>query len=135
MFICRMNRKFSKNERLKSRKLIQNIFRKGKSIKAFPVIAVYLPGQEHDGVKVGFSVAKKKIRKAVDRNLIKRRMLEAYRINRDVYEVSNIPGLALMLIYVKDEPESFEIIEKRMCRIFEKLKHLNSVNEEQSGKN
>lgn len=127
-----MSQRFHKEERLKSRKMIQAIFNGGKSLKAFPVIAVYVEDSEFDGVKVGFSVSRKRFKKAVDRNLLKRRMLEAYRLNRDNYGIQNHSGLALMLIYVSAEKADYTLIEKKVCRILEKLGEGNSVKEPQS---
>ena len=75
--------KFPNTDKLKSRSAINELFRKGKAIKAFPVKLVFTIGEpiEKSCVKVGVSVPKKNIRKAVDRNLLKRRIRESYRLN------------------------------------------------------
>ena len=76
-----MQQTYNKEERLKKKKLISQLFNEGKSITIFPVKLVYLE-TEHEGhykVQAGVSVAKRNFKKAVDRNKIKRLLREAYR--------------------------------------------------------
>ena len=127
-----MDQRFRQHERLKSRKQIQQLFKEGKALKGFPVLGIYSTGFSHRGVQVGFSVSRKKIKKAVDRNLVKRRMREAYRLNRDKVGVERISGVALMLIYLKSEPEDFRLVEKGVQKILKKLVEVNSADNEQS---
>ena len=100
---------FNKLEKLKHKKLIEQLFAEGKSIAKFPLRLVYLP-YEHLGDKplqTGFSVPKKKIKNAVDRNRIKRQMREAYRLRKaEIY--SEIPQKHIvMFIYLDDKlPQS-----------------------------
>ena len=129
-----MDQRFRKFERLKSRKLIQKLFREGKSLKAYPIIAVYYGGAEHESVQVGFSVSKRRFRKAVDRNLLKRRMREAYRLNRGELGVQNLKGVALMLIYVGKDPADFGQIEKSVRKALSKLMEAEEVEVKQSAK-
>ncbi|MCK4923006.1 MAG: ribonuclease P protein component [Bacteroidales bacterium] len=75
---------FPKNEKLKSRKLITMLFEKGHTEYLFPLKTYWMTSSDEfpPGVKAGFSVPKKKFKRAVDRNLLKRRMREAYRLNK-----------------------------------------------------
>jgi ribonuclease P protein component len=81
-----MNSQLPKNERLHSKKLIKELFDKGSSFFLYPfkvmVLDINIDIQETN--QVLFSVSKKKLKKAVDRNLIKRRMREAYRLNKQI---------------------------------------------------
>ena len=75
---------YNKFEKLKSRKQIELLFAQGKSISSFPVKVFYLPVEhtpEHP-VQVGVGVSARNFKKAVDRNTIKRRMREAYRLHK-----------------------------------------------------
>jgi len=103
---------YNKDEKLKSRKLINKLFENGKSISVFPLRLVYLKA-EHDGdntLKVGVSVSKRNFKLAVDRNRIKRMMREVYRLNKHNFydEISN--KYVFMFIYLgKSEIEYIKL--------------------------
>ena len=87
----------SKNERLTSQKLIDKLFkREGELISKFPLSFIFLeyPNSENVPVQIMFSVPAKKVKKAHDRNRIKRLMRECYRLQKpNLYEVINkTPG-------------------------------------------
>lgn len=71
--------------RIKSRKVIEHLFLEGKSLYYTPVKAFYrLVHNNQDGqaVQITVAVSKKKFRRAVDRNRIKRLLREAYRVQQ-----------------------------------------------------
>jgi len=76
----------SKPERLSSPKAIDKLFEAGQSLAKFPVRLVWLEIGEPETmpfpVQVMFSAPKKKFKKAVDRNRIKRLMREGYRMSK-----------------------------------------------------
>ncbi len=123
-----MNRNtLGSNERLKSEKSITALFETGKILSVFPVRLIYKfhPTAEKFPVKVGFAVPKKNFKHAVDRNLLKRRMREAYRLNKNLLvkdEKDPLPGLDIMLIYQGNKPE--ELVKITSC-IKELLKKLS----------
>jgi ribonuclease P protein component len=118
-----MNFKLPKNERLHSQKLIKELFDKGSSFFLYPfkVIALDMPNAEKGTYQVLFSVSKKKIKKAVDRNLVKRRMKEAYRLNKSEILTSPHHNKLIGLIYVSSEIGTFQFIEQKIRKILTRI--------------
>lgn len=75
---------FKKRERLSKELLIQELFEKGSSFYFYPFKVLHLPHPDQGSAvnEVLFSVPKRQFKKAVDRNKIKRRIREAYRLNK-----------------------------------------------------
>jgi ribonuclease P protein component len=77
---------FGKDERLSSEKEINELFLHGKKYNAFPLRIFWntREREEENEVKILISVPKKLFARAVDRNLIKRRIREGYRKNKQI---------------------------------------------------
>ncbi|HKK88750.1 MAG TPA: ribonuclease P protein component, partial [Saprospiraceae bacterium] len=116
---------------LKSRKEIARLFKEGRFIHQYPVGLVFKK-QDNSGdrplkrpFRVAFSVPRKKFKKAVERNLLKRRMLEAFRINQSVMfqnaETKEADLVHLMFIYQSKDVESFQSIERAVVRLLQKF--------------
>lgn len=74
---------FRKTERLKSQKKIDELFKSGSSFLLYPLKVVFVLEKETENpVQVLFSVPKKRIKLAVERNKIRRKILEAYRLKK-----------------------------------------------------
>lgn len=116
---------FPKKSRLCSKKLIDSIFLKGKSIFIYPFSIKYLSSASTECDQVLVSVSKKKFKRAVDRNLIKRRIKEAYRLNRSQLLSPNKESESLLIayIYIAKEIHDYRFIESKLI---ESLKRLNS---------
>ncbi len=117
---------FHKAERLCSQKLIGELFTSGESFLVYPLKVVFLKTEfpEPYPVQSAFTVSKRNFKRAVKRNLLKRRMREAYRLNKH----SLYTGLAdknlqavLMFVFVGKELIEFPVIEKAMISAFKKL--------------
>lgn len=115
---------FKKAERLSSKKEIDNLFSKGRTFLFYPLKVVFTETgfSEKHPAKVAFAVSKKLFKKAVRRNLIKRRMREAYRLNKYLLEMeANTSQKAIFFIYVGKEIHDFKTIEKAMQRSLDNL--------------
>ena len=124
--------KFSKNEKLKSKTAIELLFSKGKSINAFPLRVMYLKKNNSTGtmVNAGVSVPKKNIKLAVDRNLLKRRIREAYRLNNNELKIHlKKTGVEfnLMFIYTSKQILPYKEIEDKIKVILMRLNELSEV--------
>ena len=119
-----------KPERLNRKKVIEKMFAGGsRSFSVFPLRVVYLPVGELDApVSILVSVSKRHFKRAVKRNRMKRRIREAYRVNKQ--ELLNVLAqkqirLAVAFIYFSDDLVAFSVIEERMktalARIAEKI--------------
>ena len=117
--------KLTKNERLSNTILIGKLFAEGDSFFVFPLKVVYLKTQlpGRFPVQASFSVSKKNFKRAVQRNLLKRRLREAYRLNKPGFyqSIPNGSQLALMIIYSAKEIKDFTLIEKSMKKALAKL--------------
>jgi ribonuclease P protein component len=126
-----MNNTFHKNEKLKSLKLIEQLFAQGQSVVVHPLRMVYIKTDFDTDIKIkaGVSVSKRHFKKAVDRNRIKRLIREAYRLQKAVY-INNISEqYALMILYIGKEKSDFETISKKMTQLIDKfITNINSTN-------
>jgi ribonuclease P protein component len=93
------NLRFTKAERLSRRSWIQRLFREGKSFTVFPLRILWMNAPEPvTAHQVMFTVPSRTVGKAVDRNRIKRRLREAYRLSRANLPVS--PNFLIAYIYL-----------------------------------
>lgn len=123
-----MLKKFTlnKNERLKRRKIIEQLFSEGRAVSAFPIRVQYKLVDEllAEPLQAGFSASSRTFKRAVDRNRIKRLMREAYRLQKAELEQAlqtKQRRLALFLIYTgKDLPE-YALIKEKMDVVLKKL--------------
>lgn len=115
-----MNFKLPKNERLHAEKLIKELFNEGSSFFLYPFKVHFLKKEGLIGLpnQVLFSVSKKKIKKATGRNFIKRRLKEAYRLNKQILPLN---GIILGLIFVGKAEMSFAEIQPKMVQALNRL--------------
>lgn len=118
---------FKKEERLKSKMVIDSLFKEGKSTFVFPIKLVWKEVEGGDyafPAKAAFTIPKRNFPKAVQRNQIKRKMKEAYRLNKHVFYENAIDRrkqYAMMFIYVGREPLSYIDIEKAIKKILRRI--------------
>jgi ribonuclease P protein component len=115
--------KYGKKDKLKSKKLIEQLFAEGKAISVYPLRLVYLETNFDDGsiLKTGVSVSKRLHKTAVARNRIKRLLREAYRLNKPLYFNNSSRSYAFMILYLGKEVVSYNTTNKCMKLLFEKF--------------
>ncbi len=116
-----------KQSKLCSQTAIDRLFaqRDAKGALAYPLRAVWgdnLNRYRGDAVQFLASVPKKRLRHAVDRVTMRRRIREAYRLNRATYfpESLNAP-LDILFIYVGKTQEPYARVESAMKRLLAKI--------------
>jgi ribonuclease P protein component len=115
-----MNR-FPKSERLYKKKSIQELFQKGSSFYLYPFKVYTLTG-DAPASQMLVSVSKRNFKKAVDRNAIKRRVREAFRLSK----VNLPPGSTFQIAYIYTAKEILEVVELRK-KIQESFKRFNKA--------
>ncbi len=110
-----------KSRRIKSQKIFDRLVSEGKSVFGYPLKIVYthMPLPEEAPFQVAFGVSKKRFKRAVDRNKVKRILREVFRQNVPLLEQQN--GLALLIIYVSGEIPDYHqlvpVMEKLITQI------------------
>jgi ribonuclease P protein component len=117
---------FDKSERLCSTKIISGLFESGNIFYSslLKVVWAISPVPLPSPAQVVFSVSKKGFRLAVTRNLIKRRLREAYRKNKKIlYEhlVAQNIQIAFVVILKGNSVPDFLTIEKSLKDMINKL--------------
>ena len=129
--------RFSKAEKLCSKRIIEKIYDHGKKIKAYPFILKYVELEVDKEmtfpVQIATAVPKRKVKLAVKRNRLKRQIREAYRLNKaglisDM--IARDKKLALFLIYIGKEPEKYDFIEKKLILLLDSLRNQIKQNTE-----
>ena len=119
-----IRQKFNKAERLNKKKIIDQLFEAGRSFSMFPYKVIWVETKHHEPfpVQIAFAVPKKNFKRAVDRNLLKRRTREAYRKNKSrLYEAMDEKKIALMLVYIAKEISDYATIESKINMVIERL--------------
>ncbi|MHC1706262.1 MAG: ribonuclease P protein component [Bacteroidales bacterium] len=117
---------FPKEERLHVSRLIELLFTKGKSFHYYPLKATWilLPDVMASPVQILITVPKKNFKHAVYRNLLKRRIKEAYRLNKSALLNSvkkHDRHLLLALIYTAPNALPFQDIQEKINLILQRL--------------
>ncbi|QIP12121.1 ribonuclease P protein component [Spirosoma aureum] len=131
-----MQQTFTKSERLCSKKVLGELFKKGsttgssqtvRTFYLFPFRVLYLPQPEAQLIDepplpaIVITVPKRTFKRAVDRNLIRRRVREAYRLNKHLFKADQPSPASIAFLYTAKQIISFEEIEKGMKLAFKKM--------------
>jgi len=118
-----------KQERLKSRKRIEQLFKEGRSFSFFPFRVQYIAvpttaDSPMHPLQAGFAVSTKFFKKAVHRNRIKRLTREAYRLQKKELQqklLANGGQLFLFIIFTGKEIPDFLVVKEKLQLILDKL--------------
>jgi len=113
-----------KSERISRKHILDKLFVDGKSFVVYPLRVVYLTclEQQEEPAAMMVSVSKRKFKRAVKRNYIKRRVREAYRLNKHRLQLPlQIQNIAIAFLYLSTELKSFETLNSRMEVVMDQL--------------
>jgi len=118
---------FKKTERISFQREIDRLFNEGNAFISYPLRVVYLEQKPFSGapVSVLVSVSKKKFKRAVKRNRMKRLMREAYRLNKAAliqHFQEKESGLLIALLFIGNELCQWKEIEAAMQKALNTLK-------------
>lgn len=123
---------FKRDEKLKSRKAIEQLFKEGKSFSVFPFRVLWeIKELNSSPLQAGFAVSSKHFKKAVDRNRIKRLMREAYRLQKSDLQSQlsqQQKYLVLFLIYVGNELPEYQFIFDKTKAVLNRLIKITNEN-------
>jgi ribonuclease P protein component len=123
---------YNKKEKLKSRKLLDQVFKEGKTFTVFPLKLFYLqPAEKMDFfIKTGVGVSGRNFKKAVQRNHVKRLLREAYRTEKtplhNFLQQQNSQAVVFILYIDKTLPV-FTTVKEKMPVALKRL--VNALNE------
>lgn len=111
-----------KNERLCSFSEIQSLMKKGETFFHYPFKVVYQNiSIEGEGTQVPnaimVSVPKRNFKRAVKRNLLKRRIRESYRLNKEILAAPQGCRTNILFVYVSKDIKEFSYIEEKVKEI------------------
>ena len=112
-----------KNERIKGRKLMEELFSKGTRLNQGPFRAVIMDSKEAV-LTLGVGASVRHFKKSVDRNRIKRLLREAFRLNKLPLKQALLEkgvGLHVFISYASKEIPDFQHVEKAVKTILHKL--------------
>ena len=118
---------FKKEERLCSKKLLDKLFHNGSSFLVYPFRVVSLSEtlEVNSPAQIVIAVSKRKFKHAVDRNLIKRKVREAYRLNKETLLYSFLRERRLNLLigihYIGKEIPEYQFVEKKLKLVLARL--------------
>jgi ribonuclease P protein component len=114
-----MKNTLGKEERLKSKKLIEKLYSEGNSVKIFPLRMMYVQALHTSDFpcQVGVSVAKRNFKRAPDRNRLKRLMRETYRLQKEIVYNNLEAQYVFMISYIGREEIKYEELYPKMEKL------------------
>jgi len=112
-----------KHEILRSKNKIQELFENGSSFFLYPFKVFVFQNPAAANNQVLFSVSKRNFKSAVDRNLMKSPIREAYRLNKNILTIEQNPSFSISigLVYISKFKLPYSEIESKLKRVFIRL--------------
>ena len=127
---------FKKAERLSSKKTIQELFNRGSSFYLYPFKVIYIlnPDQSIGQPQILISISARNFSRAVDRNLIKRRIREAYRVQKGIIKGGSKKG-TFAFVYTSKSMLPYDEIRRKLFLVLEKIEKLEIILNDKAQKN
>lgn len=114
-----VNQRFPRTESLKQKRLFDALFKGSNKVLKHPILALWkpMPLPEDVPAQIGLSIPKKHFKRATDRNTIKRRMREAYRLNKHIIQMpltQTQQQIAVLFIVLKTDNTSYDVLAPKM---------------------
>lgn len=119
----------TKEDKLKSRKTIDEVFNSGNNFSVYPFKIWWLAVNNETALQAGFGVSARQFKKAVDRNRIKRLMREAYRLQKNELQFQlqqEQKSLRIFILYIGKELPDYETCYKKLTAILNRLGNIIS---------
>lgn len=119
---------FNKEERLCNVKLIDKLYHNGSSFLVYPFRILWLSADSDLAfpAQILISVPKKRFKRSVDRNLLKRRIREIYRLNKSQllypFLMERSEKIVLGINYIGNEIAEYSTLEKKFISAIQRLK-------------
>ncbi len=117
---------FTKDERLSKEKTIKELFEKGSSFYLYPFKVIHIPNPDKGANAINqvlISVSSRQFKRAVDRNKIKRRIREAYRLQKEVLNTKSEKAI-FTFIYTAKEILPYAELKEKVLSVITKLNKL-----------
>ncbi len=115
---------FGKEDRLKSKKIIESLFKTGHSFSNFPFRVMWLPENHLTTLQAGVGVSSRYFKRATDRNRIKRLMRESYRLQKNTLSEELLrmdARLSVFILYTGKEIPQYDLVYEKMGIILSRL--------------
>ncbi|OQA01392.1 MAG: ribonuclease P [Bacteroidetes bacterium ADurb.Bin408] len=116
---------FHKSEKLRSKKIMDELFAHGNCFYFEPFKVYWMfSGEIEAKAQVLINASKKKIKRAVDRNKMKRLIREAYRLNKQPFynslDIQN-KKCVMAILYTSKRLSDYKLIENKIILILQRL--------------
>ena len=132
-----MSASFTKSERLCSFREIQSLMKNGKSFFHYPFKVVYekvaSQEQQERPNAIIVSVPKRNFKRAVKRNLLKRRIRESYRLNKGILAAPEGCSFNILFVYVAKDIKEYSYIESHLQEAMELVQQGKSKEDKKDG--
>ena len=113
-----------KEERLCGERVISNLFENGRTffLSPYKILWTKIPETGAFPSRFAVSVSKRRFKRAVKRNLVKRRTREVFRTNKQILNAVVTDGqVHLMAIYVSEQLLPYSELEEAMKKILQRI--------------